>query len=131
MIGHRTRLPYESSKRYLNASLKEIFVEISHNFSKFAVAAGLAIAGEKTKPPKSTADTIQRLRELKEEFEFTRQQRKRATTCYNLSNSHIKLVSQALNLIGMCFGRMRGYAPEGKIDISRCHRTYAAVKRNV
>lgn len=131
IIGFRTRLPFESSRRYLNANLKELFLEVSHHFSKFTVAARLVKTGQEVRPCKSTADTIQRLRELKEEFEFTRQQRKKATNCYNLFNSHIKLVSQALSLIGVCFGRFRCFAPEGKMDIGRCHRTFANIKKSV
>jgi hypothetical protein len=95
------------------------------------VAAGLTAVGQDPVPSRRIGDTLQRLRELKEEFEFSRQQRKRSTSCYNLANSSIKLVSQALSLIGLCFGRMRAYVREGKMDISRCHRVFGSIKKAV
>jgi hypothetical protein len=84
-------------------------MEISHQFRRFAVFAKL-YPGNEEQPCKKISDTLLRLRLLKEEFEFARQQRKRSTNCYNLSNSSIKLVSQALNIINLCFGKFKAYS---------------------
>jgi hypothetical protein len=41
------------------------------------------------------------------------------------------MVSQALVLIGLCFGRLKLYAREGRVDIARCHRLFSSLRKAV
>lgn len=127
IIMFRYKLPFETSKNYLSSHMKEVYLEVSHQFRRFAVLANI-LPGYEDQAYKKLNDTLVRLKMLKEEFEFARQQRKRSTNCYNLTNSSIKLVSQALSLVNLCFGKLKGYAWDSKVDLSRCHKLYSNIK---
>lgn len=67
IIMFKYKLPFETTKNYLNSHIREVYLEVSHQFRKFAILANI-LPGYEDLAYKKFNDTLLRLKMLKEEF---------------------------------------------------------------